>query len=202
MSFNQQFVASTLQEAAEYAATKISQNYALTKLVENSVVTLEETQNIYDLTLKLLNEGSEDLIPENLELDAPDATDTEDTSAQDAAVDADVEASGGEEDDLNLDDLEGIVLPDSEGNQYIIQGGILVPYTEEDEDTGLVAGGEPEEPEEEESIDESTINAGTSITEGESLENGTTNVDLIEENSIFASNGSIVANLLKKTQMI
>ena len=203
MKFNNNFIAGTLQEAAEYTATKISQNFALTQLVENGVVTLEETQNMYDLSLKLLSEGSEDLIPENLELDATDETDP--TAGQDAAVDLDVAASGGElEDDLNLEDLEGIVLPDSEGNQYIIQGGVLVPYEDEAGDDAAMGGGDETGIAPADQGDE--VTEGTTITEGSDLskEGGDANSDVapIEENSVFASNSSIVANLLKNTKLI
>lgn len=212
MKFNNQFVTDTLLEAADIAATKISQNFALKSIAENGSCTLDECQNMYELAYRAISEGSEDLIPENLEL--PDATDSTDPmAAQDAQVDADVESA--EDGDLDLSDLEGIVLPDSEGNQYIIQGGILVPYEEESseemggavagedlaggdlaggDDAPMVAGdgdddsGNPLEDKEDEELDEST---GVVSTDVQAIE---------ETTSVFANNSSIVSNLLKNVQ--
>ena len=83
MSFNPNYVQTTLHEAAEFAATTITERFALTTLAKNGTVTIEETENVYDIAYRLLTEGSEDMIPETLEL--PDA--------QDASVDADVAAA-------------------------------------------------------------------------------------------------------------
>ena len=216
MKFNNEFIAGTLQEAVDIAATKLSQTFALTQLSENGVVTLEEAQNMYNMAAQILTEGSADLIPENLILEAEDATDDMDpnadnapdpTMAQDTDVDADVDAGMGEE-DLNLDDLEGIVLPDSEGNQYIIQGGILVPYEEDNGDdssiNGAAGGDTPNDGSDVDGSDDDLTKPedDEGITEGSDLskEGGDVNtVAPIEENSIFASNSSIVANLLKNT---
>ena len=216
MKFNNEFIAGTLQEAVDIAATKLSQTFALTQLSENGVVTLEEAQNMYNMAAQILTEGSADLIPENLILEAEDATDDMDpnadnaqdpTMAQDADVDADVDAGMGDE-DLNLDDLEGIVLPDSEGNQYIIQGGILVPYEEDNGDdssiNGAAGGDTPNDGSDVDGSDDDLTKPedDEGITEGSDLskEGGDVNtVAPIEENSIFASNSSIVANLLKNT---
>ena len=130
MSFNPNYIQSTLTEASELAATTIAERFALSTLAKNGSVTIEETENVYDIALRLLTEGSEDMIPDTLDL--PDA--------QDNSVDADVASAGGDE-DLDVSDLEGIVLPDSEGNQYIIQGGILVPYGDDQDDSGDNGGG-------------------------------------------------------------
>ena len=209
MKFNQTFIAGTLEEAADYAATRLSQQFALETMAEKGSCSLEEAQNMYELSLRVLKEGSEDLIPENLEL--PDATDDIDpTAGQDEAVDADVEASESEEDgDLNLDDLEGIILPDSEGNQYIIQGGILVPYEEEDDD-GQNGGGPADDgdgdidpadgtdPKEgEEDLGEGTVVTGDAVITESTGE--VSKVDAIEE-SDFGAHSSIIANLIQNTQ--
>lgn len=188
MSFNPNYVQSTLTEAAEYAATAISERYALSTLAKNGSVTLEETENVYDIAYRLLSEGSEDMIPETLDL--PDA--------QDASVDGDVAAAGGDE-DLDISDLEGIVLPDSEGNQYIIQGGILVPYgdDQDDDDNG---GGDAPQPT---AATDDDLEEGTKPTEGSTLtestegtegaENGT---EELTENTIFSSTSEFVKNLV------
>lgn len=198
MSFNPNYVQSTLTEAAEYAATAISERYALSTLAKNGSVTLEETENVYDIAYRLLSEGSEDMIPETLDL--PDA--------QDASVDGDVAAAGGDE-DLDISDLEGIVLPDSEGNQYIIQGGILVPYGDDQDDDDNGGGDAPQPTDDGDGDTDPTaatdddLEEGTKPTEGstitestegtEGAENGT---EELTENTIFSSTSEFVKNLV------
>ena len=202
MRFNNEFIAATITEAADIAATKLSQNFALKQIAENGSCTLEEAQNMYELALRVLTEGSEDLIPENLDIPT-DATDDQDpTAAQDAAVDGDVDASEGG--DLDLSDLEGIILPDSEGNQYIIQGGILTPYTEEDTDGSVISGGDAtdgdvdpigQDPKEEENED---LGESTTVTESETLVGDVAPItEGTDVSSVFSNNSSIVANLIK-----
>lgn len=197
MSFNPNYVQSTLAEAASIGATTIAERYALETLAKNGSVTIEETENVYDIALRLLTEGSEDMIPETLDL--PDA--------QDAAVDADVAAAGGDE-DLDISDLEGIVLPDSEGNQYIIQGGILVPYGDDQDgdDNGGgdsaaaeagatgATGGVATDDDIEEGTQVATTEGTEQITEG-TVENAAS-TQVIEENTIFASTSEFVKNLV------
>ena len=198
MSFNPNYVQTTLHEAAEFAATTITERFALTTLAKNGTVTIEETENVYDIAYRLLTEGSEDMIPETLEL--PDA--------QDASVDADVAAAGGDE-DLDISDLEGIVLPDSEGNQYIIQGGILVPYGDDQDGDG---GGDDPQPADDgdvapagstaatdDDLEEGTKPVeGTSITEGVAEGVAGTEIGQTEltENTIFSSTSEFVKNLV------
>lgn len=207
MSFNPNYVQTTLHEAAEFAATTITERFALTTLAKNGVVSIEETENVYDIAYRLLTEGSEDMIPETLEL--PDA--------QDASVGADVAAAGGDE-DLDISELEGIVLPDSEGNQYIIQGGILVPYgDDQDQDDG---GGDDPQPADDgdgdvdpagkpdatdatdatdDDLEEGTKPVeGTSITEGTEIGGAGTEEGQTEltENTIFSSTSEFVKNLV------
>lgn len=200
MSFNPNYVQTTLHEAAEFAATTITERFALTTLAKNGVVSIEETENVYDIAYRLLTEGSEDMIPETLEL--PDA--------QDASVGADVAAAGGDE-DLDISDLEGIVLPDSEGNQYIIQGGILVPYGDDQDPDG---GGEDPQPADDgdgdvdpagktdatdDDLEEGTKPVeGTSITEGTEIGGAGTEEGQTEltENTIFSSTSEFVKNLV------
>ena len=196
MKFTQTFIAGTLEEAVDYMATRLSQNRALQLIAENGSCTLEEAQNMYELSNRILSEGSEDMIPETLEI--PDATDDDTLAAQDAEVDAEVAAAGGEVDeDLDLAELEGIILPDSEGNQYIIQGGILVPYAEEDDNSVMASGDEEES--EEEMEESSTVNSDSveNIEENTNVENSQ---NIIEENATYAAHSSIIANLLKNSQ--
>ena len=205
MKFTKDFVVASLQEAADIAASTISQQFALNQIATKGSCTLEEAENMYNLAHRVLTEGSEDLIPETLDLpeDGAGATDEVDpTLAQDQAVDADIGAEGA---DLDLEDLDGIILPDSEGNQYIIQGGILTPYNEEDTGAGEDADGGIPVAGEDDNLEEGTvvtttpgagaIEEGTAIGAGEAT--GDVKVDAIQENTIFAGNSSIVANLLK-----
>lgn len=199
MKFNKTFITGTLMEAADYAATTLSQRFALKQMAEKGSCTLEEAQNLYELSYRMLTEGSEDLIPENLEL--PDtATDEADpTAAQDAAVDADVAAAGGEgeDEDFAIEDLEGIILPDSEGNQYLIQGGILVPYNEEDDSSVTTDGEEPADDEPIVPDDQIAENTTVAPVMENTIEGG--DVAPIEENT-FAAHSSIIANLIQNTQ--
>ena len=210
MKFTKDFVVASLQEAADIAASTISQQFALNQIATKGSCTLEEAENMYNLAHRVLTEGSEDLIPETLDLPEDGATDEVDpTLAQDQAVDAEVSADEGA--DLDLEDLDGIILPDSEGNQYIIQGGILTPYNEEDagsgDDAGVPVDGAPvggDDNLEEGTVVTTTPEAGA-IEEGTAIgcdpaamaKAGDVKVDAIQENTIFAGNSSIVANLLK-----
>ena len=202
MKFDKTFITGTLMEAADYAATTLSQRFALKQMAEKGVCTLEEAQNLYELSYRMLTEGSEDLIPENLEL--PDATDAVDpTTAQDAAVDADVAAAGGEveDEDFAIEDLEGIILPDSEGNQYLIQGGILVPYNEDDDSSVTTDGEEPADDKpiapDDQIAENTTVDASAAPVMENTIEGG--NVAPIEENT-FAAHSSIIANLIQNIQ--
>lgn len=194
MSFNPNYVQSTLAEAAAIGATTIAERFALETLAKNGSVTIEETENVYDIAHRLLTEGSEDMIPDTLDL--PDA--------QDTSVDADVAAAGGDE-DLDISDLEGIVLPDSEGNQYIIQGGILVPYGDSEDDDDNGGGDNPATPGDDGGGDnpaaatDDDLEEGTKPTEGTTITEGTvenTDAQVIEENTIFASTSDFVKNLV------
>jgi hypothetical protein len=201
MKFNQTFITGTLQEAADHLATRIAQNYTLNQVAEAGSCTIEESQNIYELAFRILTEGSEDLIPENLEL--PDATDDVDPmAAKDAEIDADVAAaSGGEEEDFNIEDLEGIILPDSEGNQYIVQGGILLPYGEEEDNSAAVME-DPEAAAPEDQIAENTVVDESNADEAQITENTADvnpEISPIEENT-FASHSSIISSLIQNTQ--
>lgn len=195
MKFNQGFIAATLNEAVDLTATRLAQNFALNNIATKGSCTLEEAENMYNLASRILSEGSEDLIPENLEL--PDATDDVDPiAAQDAAVDADVNAASGEAEDFDIADLEGIILPDSEGNQYIIQGGILTPYMEDD-DSNLAAG-EDDGDGDVDSDSEENIQESTGVATSDADVTPVTSA--IEESEVFTKNSSIIQSLIKNTQ--
>ena len=211
MSFNPNYIQSTLGEAANIAATTIAERYALETLSKNGVVSIEEVENVFDIAHRLLTEGSDDMIPATLDL--PD---------QDASVDADVASAGGDE-DLDVSDLEGIILPDSEGNQYIIQGGILVPYgDDQDEGDDGAGAGDPVVPAEDadvaptdpiktdatdDDLEEGTkpapdanaapitenTEAGEAGNEGQGENPDTTE---LTESTIFASSSEFVKNLI------
>ena len=203
MSFNPNYIQSTLGEAANIAATTIAERYALETLSKNGAVSIEEVENVFDIAHRLLTEGSDDMIPATLDL--PD---------QDASVDADVASAGGDE-DLDVSDLEGIILPDSEGNQYIIQGGILVPYGDDQEDGDDSAGaGDPVEADADKTGATDTSATDDELEEGTKVETvgnaelteGTTqtienegqdqSTQEITESTIFASSSDFVKNLI------
>ena len=69
------------------------------------------------MTQEILTEGSDDLIPDNIEI--PD------------------ELEDGE--DLDVSDLEGIVLPTADGGLMVVENGVLVPYSEEPADAPVAS---------------------------------------------------------------
>lgn len=142
--YTNEYVIGTLSEAVDLASLEISKNYALDRLAENGVVTQEEVSAMYAIASKILTEGAEDFIPETLELpedDEPAIAGGDDSMA------ADLDATAGDDMDgeLDISQLEGIILPDAEGNEYTIQNGVIVPYTSGEPDgdeTGLDMDGD------------------------------------------------------------
>ena len=187
--YTNEYIVGTIQEVAELSALEISKNYALDRLAENGVVTQEEVASMHSLAMKILSEGSEDFIPETLELPEDEAPEMEDELPED-------EDMG----DLDVADLEGIVLPDAEGNQYMIQNGVIVPYGEEEE---VAPEMEEEAPAEEEVID-TTPEAATDVpaVEEEVQESATevpADVETITESETFSgysANSNIVQKLI------
>jgi hypothetical protein len=196
--YTDQFIIGTIQESAENACLEISKNYALDRLAENGVVTTQEVETIYNLASKMITEGSEDLIPETLEL-------PEDIEEPQIAE--------GEPEDLDISELDGIILPDAEGNEYIIQNGIIVPYMEEEvpaegdpeevpeedpeeDPAGEVPGeGEPIPEEEEEEIGESA--AAAAGENPEVIQENTETPEVIQENSFgYSKNSEVVSRLI------
>lgn len=187
--YTNEYIVGTIQEVAELSALEISKNYALDRLAENGVVTQEEVASMHSLAMKILSEGSEDFIPETLELPEDEAPEMEDELPES-------EDMG----DLDIADLEGIVLPDAEGNQYMIQNGVIVPYGDEEE---VAPEMEEEAPAEEEVID-TTPDAATDVPadEEEVQESATevpADVETITESETFSgysANSNIVQKLI------
>lgn len=187
--YTNEYIVGTIQEVAELSALEISKNYALDRLAENGVVTQEEVASMHSLAMKILSEGSEDFIPETLELPEDEAPEMEDELPES-------EDMG----DLDIADLEGIVLPDAEGNQYMIQNGVIVPYGEEEE---VAPEMEEEAPAEEEVID-TTPDAATDVpAEEEEVQESATEVPAFAETitesetfSGYSANSNIVQKLI------
>lgn len=187
--YTNEYIVGTIQEVAELSALEISKNYALDRLAENGVVTQEEVASMHSLAMKILSEGSEDFIPETLELPEDEAPEMEDGLPED-------EDMG----DLDVADLEGIVLPDAEGNQYMIQNGVIVPYGDEEE---VAPEMEEEAPAEEEVID-TTPDAATDVpADEEEVQESATEVPAFAETitesetfSGYSANSNIVQKLI------
>lgn len=114
-------ITDSLHQTIEECANVISNNYALDTLRKNGVVSMEEVSTIHAIATKILFEGQEDLIPENLQI--PDMP-------MDAPMGVAQDTTDSLEDlDLDVSDLEGIILATAEGTEFVIQDGILVPYT-------------------------------------------------------------------------
>lgn len=187
--YTNEYIVGTIQEVAELSALEISKNYALDRLAENGVVTQEEVASMHSLAMKILSEGSEDFIPETLELPEDEAPEMEDELPES-------EDMG----DLDIADLEGIVLPDAEGNQYMIQNGVIVPYGEEEE---VAPEMEEEAPAEEEVIDTTPDAATDAPAEEEEVQESATevpaDVETITESETFSgysANSNIVQKLI------
>lgn len=183
---NNDFLLDTINEAIDAGADAIATQYALQRLNETGSVNIQECATIYLMAKEVLTEGNEDLIPDNIEL-----------PEDDGELD---------EEDLDVSDLEGIVLPTADGGLMVIENGVLVPYSEEEAATP--AGEAPEAPEaalnESETNGEgSEIEAGEEAHEGSEL-NENTNTDVnsgvqtIEESADLSKHSSVVQSLISQ----
>ena len=114
---NNDFLLNSINESIEDGANVIATEFALNRLNMTGSVNIQECKTIYLMAKEILTEGSEDLIPDNIEL--PDNSEM------------------GEEEldeDLDVSDLEGIVLPTADGGLMVVENGVLVPYSEEPAD--------------------------------------------------------------------
>ena len=170
---NNDFLLDTINEAIDAGADAIATQYALQRLNETGSVNIQECATIYLMAKEVLTEGNEDLIPDNIEL-----------PEDDGELD---------EEDLDVSDLEGIVLPTADGGLMVIENGVLVPYSEEEAATP--AGEAPEA-----ALNESETNSeGAEAHEGSELnENTNTGVQSIEESADLSKHSSVVQSLISQ----
>ena len=182
---NNDFLLDTINEAIDAGADAIATQYALQRLNENGSVNIQECATIYLMAKEVLTEGNEDLIPDNIEL-----------PEDDGELD---------EEDLDVSDLEGIVLPTADGGLMVIENGVLVPYSEEAAATP--AGEAPEAPEagvDPEELKESETNVEGSTNEGQNELNENTDAgenpdtQTIEESADFSKHSSVVQSLISQ----
>ena len=180
---NNDFLLDTINEAIDAGADAIATQYALQRLNETGSVNIQECATIYLMAKEILTEGNEDLIPDNIEL-----------PEDDGELD---------EEDLDVSDLEGIVLPTADGGLMVIENGVLVPYSEEAAATPAGEAPEAELNESETNSEGSEIEAGEEAHEGSELnENTNTDVDsgvqTIEESADLSKHSSVVQSLISQ----
>lgn len=180
---NNDFLLDTINEAIDAGADAIATQYALQRLNETGSVNIQECATIYLMAKEILTEGNEDLIPDNIEL-----------PEDDGELD---------EEDLDVSDLEGIVLPTADGGLMVIENGVLVPYSEEAAATPAGEAPEAELNESETNSEGSEIEAGEEAHEGSEL-NENTNTDVnsgvqtIEESADLSKHSSVVQSLISQ----
>ena len=178
---NNDFLLDTINEAIDAGADAIATQYALQRLNENGSVNIQECATIYLMAKEVLTEGNEDLIPDNIELPEDD---------------------GELDEDLDVSDLEGIVLPTADGGLMVIENGVLVPYSEEAAATP--AGEAPEAGVNPEELKESETNIEGSTDEGQNELNENTNAgenqdtQTIEESADLSKHSSVVQSLISQ----
>ena len=185
---NNDFLLDTINEAIDAGADAIATQYALQRLNENGSVNIQECATIYLMAKEILTEGTEDLIPDNIELPEDDGELDE------------------EGEDLDVSDLEGIVLPTADGGLMVIENGVLVPYSEEAAatPTGEPAPEAPEAGVDPEELKESETNVEGSADEGQNELNENTNVgenqdtQTIEESADLSKHSSVVQSLISQ----
>ena len=176
---NNDFLLDTINEAIDAGADAIATQYALQRLNETGSVNIQECATIYLMAKEVLTEGNEDLIPDNIELPEDD---------------------GELDEDLDVSDLEGIVLPTADGGLMVIENGVLVPYSEEAAATPAApeAGVAPEE------LKESETNVEGSSDEGQNELNENTDAgenpdtQTIEESADLSKHSSVVQSLISQ----
>lgn len=185
---NNDFLLDTINEAIDVGADAIATQYALQRLNENGSVNIQECATIYLMAKEILTEGTEDLIPDNIEL-----------PEDDGGLDE-------EDEDLDVSDLEGIVLPTADGGLMVIENGVLVPYSEE---AAATPAGEPAPKAPEAALNESETNVEGSAEEGSTDEgqnelNENTNAgenpdtQTIEESADLSKHSSVVQSLISQ----
>ena len=179
---NNDFLLNSIMESIEDGANTIATEFALNRLNMTGSVNIQECKTIYLMAKEILTEGSEDLIPDNIEL--PD------------------NSKMGEEEldeDLDVSDLEGIVLPTADGGLMVVENGVLVPYSEEPADAPVASNAsenEEEKPADGNNIQESETNI-EGLTENTSSEDN--NSETIQEsNTEYSSHSSIVNSMIQQ----
>lgn len=152
-------IADSIQQTIEECVDVIGNNYALDTLKKNGVVSMEEVSTVRAIATKILTEGQEDLIPENLEI--PDMP----AEPADAPMGINQDTTDSMEDmDLDVSDLEGIILATADGSEYTVQDGILVPYVLGGSDSAAVMDvSEDEDDAMDAANDQNAANPGTTI---------------------------------------
>ena len=179
---NNDFLLNSINESIEDGANVIATEFALNRLNMTGSVNIQECKTIYLMAKEILTEGSEDLIPDNIEL--PDNSEM------------------GEEElgeDLDVSDLEGIVLPTADGGLMVVENGVLVPYSEEPADAPVASNAsenEEENPADGNNIQESETNI-EGLTENTNSEDN--NPETIQEsNTEYSSHSSIVNSMIQQ----
>ena len=185
---NNDFLLNSINESIEDGANVIATEFALNRLNMTGSVNIQECKTIYLMAKEILTEGSEDLIPDNIEL--PD------------------NSKMGEEEldeDLDVSDLEGIVLPTADGGLMVVENGVLVPYSEEPAVAPVApdaSKNEEENPAGGVNIQESETNIeGTSNNTEGLTENTSSEVlssETIQESESLSSHSSIVNSMIQQ----
>ena len=179
---NNDFLLDSINESIEAGADAITAQYALHKLNTVGSVNIQECTTVFLMAQEILTEGSDDLIPDNIEI--PD--ELEDSE----------ELEDGE--DLDVSDLEGIVLPTADGGLMVVENGVLVPYSEEPADAPVASNAsenEEENPADGNNIQESETNI-EGLTENTSSEDN--NSETIQESESLSSHSSIVNSMIQQ----
>ena len=179
---NNDFLLNSINESIEDGANVIATEFALNRLNMTGSINIQECKTIYLMAKEILTEGSEDLIPDNIEL--PDNSEM------------------GEEEldeDLDVSDLEGIVLPTADGGLMVVENGVLVPYSEEPADAPVASNASENEegnPTDGDNIQESETNI-EGLTENTNSEDN--NPETIQEsNTEYSSHSSIVNSMIQQ----
>ena len=177
---NNDFLLDSINESIGAGADAITAQYALHKLNTVGSVNIQECTTVFLMAQEILTEGSDDLIPDNIEI--PDELE---------------DSEDGE--DLDVSDLEGIVLPTADGGLMVVENGVLVPYSEEPADAPVASNtseNEEENPADGDNIQESETNI-EGLTENTSSEDN--NSETIQEsNTEYSSHSSIVNSMIQQ----
>ena len=168
---NNDFLLDSINESIEAGADAITAQYALHKLNTVGSVNIQECTTVFLMAQEILTEGSDDLIPDNIEI--PDELE--------------------DDEDLDVSDLEGIVLPTADGGLMVVENGVLVPYSEEPADAPVASNAS--ENEEENPAD--GVNIQESETNIEGLAENTSS-ETIQESENHSSHSSIVNSMIQQ----